>query len=133
MNRMNTNTSSAIVRPLFDHHNERTQAQRQQDVALVVQRAAQGDRAAIDVVARRCRRMLLDVARLTLGGRFRREAEDVVQDFFVVLLEGKLRFDPEPSRAVPWMCDIVRAMAQKNRQERLRDWGLDDQQEEGRR
>ena len=49
---------------------------------------------------------------------YEHEAEDVLQDFFVALLERRSRFTPARGRAIPWMCEAVRALAR----ERNPDW-----------
>jgi len=49
----------------------------------------------------------------TLGGPLAHEAEDVVQDFSVSLLEGDQVVMPSRGRAVSWMRGVVRAMARK--------------------
>jgi DNA-directed RNA polymerase specialized sigma24 family protein len=62
--------------------------------------------------------MLLGVARRSLGKHFGDEAEDVVQDFCIALVEKCLRFVPVRSDAIAWMRDVVRQMAKANRAER---------------
>lgn len=59
-------------------------------------------------------------------GDFAQEAEDVVQDLLLELLEGRSRFTPAHGEAIPWMCGIVRAMARKRRAERQREWGIEE-------
>jgi len=87
----------------------------------VGRRAAAGDRKAIRLGAR-----LLAEARAALGSRFKHEAEDVVQDFFVALLERQSRFLPAQGRAIQWMCGLVRARARNARGDRKREWGIDE-------
>jgi DNA-directed RNA polymerase specialized sigma24 family protein len=99
-----------------------TDAQRLADFDDLVRRASQGDRRAINAVAIAFSTDLLKEAQAVMGG-FAQDAEDVVQDFFVMLLEARSQFTPAHGRAIPWMCGIVRAMARKHRANRRRDWG----------
>ncbi len=79
------------------------------------------------------RRSLTGVA-ITLGptllaeaaavlGEHEEEAADVLQDFYVYLLEGRLRHAPADGAVMPWMCGLVRTIAQRRRAERERDQG----------
>jgi hypothetical protein len=83
-----------------------TDAQRLDDFDALVALATQGDRRAIGAIAIAMSPMLLDEARGLLGD-FEHEAGDVLQDFFVWMLEGKTRFTPARGRALPWMCGII--------------------------
>jgi DNA-directed RNA polymerase specialized sigma24 family protein len=56
-------------------------------------------------------------------GDFAHEAEDVLQDFLLSLLERQSRFTPAQGRAIPWMCGLVRSMAGRRRAEREQEWG----------
>jgi Sigma-70 region 2 len=69
---------------------------------------------------------LLAEAKAVLGPDFEDEAADVLQDFFLSLVEGRSRFAPERGRALPWMFGIVRAIAAKTRADRAADWGIDE-------
>ncbi len=62
--------------------------------------------------------MLRKEARAVLR-EFAQDADDVLQDCFLFLLEGKSPFLPAHGRAVVWMCRTVRAIA-RTRRERLR-------------
>ena len=59
-------------------------------------------------------------------GVYEEESADVLQDFFLLLLEGRLRFSPADGPALPWMCRGVRQLAKLRREERERDWGKED-------
>jgi DNA-directed RNA polymerase specialized sigma24 family protein len=94
----------------------------------LVMRASQGDRRAIGAIAVAIGPKLLVEVR-TMLGEFDQEAEDVLQDFLLALLERRLRFDPAHGRAMPWMCRMVRAFAWRRSEERERDWGLEIEEE----
>lgn len=64
-----------------------------------VRRACRGDRDAADVVARELRHVLLQVVRPHLGD-FEDDADDVVDDLFVAMLEERFSIDPAPADAV---------------------------------
>jgi RNA polymerase sigma-70 factor (ECF subfamily) len=76
----------------------------------LIRRAAQGDRNAIGALARTFRPQLVGTARKHLDNRS--DAEDLVQDLFVLLLEGKL--DPPRSRepALGWLLRTVATLAE---------------------
>lgn len=77
----------------------------------VIRRAARGNRDAIDQVARELRPELVEHAQEHLA-RFDMDAEDVVDDVLLALLERAL---VEPSRkvcAVQWLLDRVALFAQ---------------------
>ena len=119
MNTHRHNTQSQV--PSTPH----TDAQRLADFDDLVRRASQGDRRAIGAIAIAFSADLLKEARAVMGD-FAHEADDVLQDFFVSMLEGQSRFTPAQGRAIPWMCGIVRAMARKHRAHREREWGIED-------
>jgi Sigma-70 region 2 len=95
-----------------------TAAENQDAFEDLVLRASQGDRRAIGAIAIAFGPRLLHEARACLEG-YEHEAEDVLQDFFLALLERRSRFTPARGRAIPWMCEAVRALAR----ERNPDWG----------
>jgi DNA-directed RNA polymerase specialized sigma24 family protein len=107
-------TASARKAP-FSNTQPRTDAQHQDDFDELVRRATHGDRRALGAVAIAFSPPLLEEAREVLGEDFAQEAGDVLQDFFLMLLERRSRFVPAQGRAVPWMCGIVRAMARRHR------------------
>ncbi len=76
----------------------------------VARRALEGDRAAIGELARGFRAEMVEHAHAHLR-RFDCDAEDVVQDVFVEMLEGKLRQPPKSQSAVVWLLGILAARA----------------------
>jgi DNA-directed RNA polymerase specialized sigma24 family protein len=102
-----------------------TGAQLQADFNDLVWRATHGDRRALGAVAIAISPLLHDEAREVLG-EFAQEAGDVLQDFFLALLEGRSRFIPAHGRALAWMCGIIRAMARAHRAECERRWSRGD-------
>ena len=77
----------------------------------VIRRAARGNRAAIDQLARELRDAMVAHAEEHMA-RFDMDAEDVVQNVFLALLERSL---VEPARAVcavTWLLDRVALFAQ---------------------
>ena len=99
-------------------------AQVQAEFADLVVRATQGDRRAVGAIAAAFGPVLLREARAVLGP-FKQDDEDVVQDFFLSLLDGRLRYVPPQGRAAEWMCGVVRAMAKTYRKEREREWDIE--------
>jgi DNA-directed RNA polymerase specialized sigma24 family protein len=88
----------------------------------LVSRACEGDTRAIRMLGVTAGPDLVKEARSALGG-FKDEAKDVVQDVFLAMLEGKLRFMRRIGHAMPWLKSIVRVSATKRRSEREREWG----------
>jgi DNA-directed RNA polymerase specialized sigma24 family protein len=103
-------------------HDSGPDTQQQDDFDDLVRRAAHGDRRAIGAIAIAFGPSLLDEARHVLGPH-EHEAEDVLQDFFLTLLEGGSRFVPAHGSAIRWMGDIIRTIALRRRTERDRDRG----------
>ncbi len=95
------------------------------DLDALVVAAAHGDRRALGAIAVAFGPRLIGEAKAILGRFFEEEATDLVQDFFVSLLEGRSRFAPQRKRALPWMFGIVRAAATKARAERVEDWAME--------
>src|SRR5258708_39658689 len=87
-------TPAAPVQPANDD------AQIAAELDEIGRRAAAGDRKAIGAIAVKLRPRLLAEARAVLGSRFKHEAEDVGQDFFVALLERQSRFLPPQVRPI---------------------------------
>jgi hypothetical protein len=115
---------TTTVTSISFHPLPKTDAQLQDELDVLVLRAAQGDDRAIAAIAVAFAPMLLGEASAVLGD-FEDEAADVLQDFLGLLLERRSRFTPAQGRAIPWMCGLVRAMARKHRSEREREWGVD--------
>ena len=80
----------------------------------VARKALAGDRGAIETLARELRADMVEHAQAHLG-RFDCDAEDVVQDVFVALLEGTLRQAPKGQSAVVWLLAIVEIQAHRAR------------------
>jgi hypothetical protein len=97
--------SSPRSRIPFNH------TQVEDDFDDLVMCAARGDSRAVGAIAVALGPMLLEEARVVLG-EYADEDGDVLQEFLLVLLEGRTRFRPAHGRAVPWMCRTVRAIAQ---------------------
>ena len=91
----------------------------------LVARALRGDPSAVEAVARTHGPMLLLEAERVLGAAFKQESEDVVQDLFVSMLEGRIDVLPVKGRAIEWIRGVVRAVARKRLSARERDWGTD--------
>lgn len=105
-----------------------TDEQLQDEFDALVANACRGDHRAAAAIEIAFRESLVRAARAEMG-EFAQDAEDVVQDFFVFLLEGESPFLPQQGRAIAWLHEIVRTLARKYRRDRAREWGLD---EEGR-
>ena len=76
----------------------------------VARSALAGNRAAIAELARRYRGAMVEHAHAHLR-RFDCDAEDVVQDVFVEMLEGELPQAPASESAVVWLLGIVAVRA----------------------
>lgn len=77
----------------------------------VIRRAARGDRDAIALLAREARRQMIEHAEEHMA-RFDMDAEEVVQNVLVALLERALREPPRDVCAVQWLLDRVALFAQ---------------------
>jgi DNA-directed RNA polymerase specialized sigma24 family protein len=113
------NRQLSVVQP-------QTDAQHQDEFDDLVQRATRGDRRALGAIAIALSPTLLQEAREVLGEDFAQEAGDVLQDFFLMLLEGRSRFVPAHGRGLAWMCGIIRSMARRYRKAREMEWGIGD-------
>src|SRR5271169_3177027 len=115
------NTETFAIDRTNDAANDTTTDERTRDeFDELVTRASGGDRHAIGAIAVALGPRLLGEARAILG-EFDQEADDVLQDFFLALLERRLRFEPAHGRAMPWMCRMVRAIAWRRSEESERD------------
>jgi DNA-directed RNA polymerase specialized sigma24 family protein len=99
----------------------RDDAQIQDEFDDLVTRACDGDRHALAAIALAFSTSLLKEARAELG-RFKHDADDVLQDFFIAVMEGGARFDRDEEHAHAWMNRIVREIARTHRADRERDW-----------
>jgi len=77
----------------------------------VIRRAARGNRAAIELLARELRPQMVEHAEEHMA-RFDMDAEDVVQNVFLALLERALGAPPRAACAVQWLLDRVTLFAQ---------------------
>jgi DNA-directed RNA polymerase specialized sigma24 family protein len=115
--------TTAIRNKAISSIHPQTDAQVQDDFDDLVARATQGDRRALAAIAIAMSPTLLEEARGLLGD-FEDEAGDVLQDFFVWMLECRSRFTPARGRALAWMCGIIRAMARRRRAQCEKRWGI---------
>ena len=75
----------------------------------LIRRAAHGERPAIELLARRYRRQLVSAARRRVNAI---DADDVVQDLFVLLLVGSLTPPGPRESASAWLGNTVAAVAE---------------------
>jgi len=115
--------TTAIRNSAVSSIHSKTDAELQDEFDDLVQRATHGDRRALGALAMAISPILLKEARGLLGN-FKDEAGDVLQDFFVWMVESQTRFTPARGRALAWMCGIIRAMARKHRAECEKRWGI---------
>jgi DNA-directed RNA polymerase specialized sigma24 family protein len=81
----------------------------------LVAAAAAGNTRAIGAIAIAFTPLLLKEARQELGRRHRQDAGDVLQEFFLALVVGKLTFPSIRGGALPWMKREVRSLANSAR------------------
>jgi DNA-directed RNA polymerase specialized sigma24 family protein len=85
-----------------------------QELCELLGNAARGDRRAIGAIAIAFGPSLLKIARRET--RHEEDAEEVIQDLFVHLLEGRAaRFPPERQRDLRWLGGLVQALARSRR------------------
>ena len=77
----------------------------------VIRRAARGDREALALLAREFRMQMVEHAEDHMA-RFDIDAEDVVQNVLLALLERALPEPPRSACAVQWLLDCVALFAQ---------------------
>ena len=78
---------------------------------VLVRDATLGNRYAITCVAMAFGGLLLDEARAALGSWYEEEAADVVQDFYLGLVEGRFEFPEIRGCARAWMRRVIRSIA----------------------
>ncbi len=123
---MNIEQENAKEKPHFETPQPANDTQLQDDFDDLVTRASEGDRRAVGAIAVAIGPSLLKEARAAMKG-LDGEAEDVVQDFFLFLVERRSPFNRADGRALHWMHRIVRVMAQqRRREERRRRFAYDD-------
>jgi DNA-directed RNA polymerase specialized sigma24 family protein len=117
---MKTSSKSPSCRPTF---NPRFESKHQADFDLLVQRASRGDGKAIGAIAVAFTPLFLEQAEAELGP-FKDDAEDVLEDFLLFLLEGRWPYVSRPGDAKPWLHRMVATIARTRRSERERErWG----------
>jgi DNA-directed RNA polymerase specialized sigma24 family protein len=95
-----------IAKPANDH----------ESLDQLITLAARGDRRAIGAIAIQIGPVLLRLARQEI--RHPQDGEDLLQDLYVHLLEGRAaRFPPARGRGLSWLEGLVRAMARSRRRE----------------
>jgi len=109
----------------FDAHTIVTFLECQEDFDTLVMLASRGDRRAIGAIAAALGGELLKVARKALEG-CEDEADDVIQDFLLSLVEERWPFNREQGGGQAWMFGIVRMIARNRRRESRRFSGLDE-------
>ena len=95
----------------------------EEDFRDLVVAATRGDLCAASALADAFYPTLVAEAAAVLDPWQRAHAEDVVNDFFVSICEGRNRFVPKKHDAVTWMVRIVRAIDQTRRREESRMGG----------
>ena len=85
-----------------------------------VRLACEGDRDAADVVARELRTRLVNKAAAALGGRLQQDADDVVHDLLVAMLEGRIRPKRGRGEAVQTLLRMAVAYARRHAHEARR-------------
>ncbi len=91
-------------------------------VEELVQRASRGDRRAATAVYLAYKWVLLGEARMALGP-FEQDAEEVVQEFLLLLLGGRWPYVPRFGKPGQWLRRTVCTLAEAWRADRERDWG----------
>jgi DNA-directed RNA polymerase specialized sigma24 family protein len=106
MNRQNRNTALHLANPS-------TAAAALLDLDAIARRAFDGDRVAMDVLARELHARLVHAARIALGD-LEHEADDVVQDLFVAILEGRVRAPRGPGEALAYLLRLTGVFARRH-------------------
>jgi hypothetical protein len=104
---------------------EAIQSTRARSLEAAIHLACEGDTEAADQVARELRERMVAEARDNLG-IFVMEAEDVVDDLFVEMLECHVHPPRGHGRAVPMLLRIVADLARRRMLERAADWDAED-------
>jgi DNA-directed RNA polymerase specialized sigma24 family protein len=105
--------TTQFIAPKADNDTQSQDAEFDELVTL----AAGGDRRAVGAIAIALGPSLLKEARTVLKG-LENEAEDVLQDFLLFLLERRAPFNRANGHAMEWMHRMVRTIAHQRRRER---------------
>jgi DNA-directed RNA polymerase specialized sigma24 family protein len=92
-----------------------------ESVEALVERASRGDRNAVTAIAIAYRWVLLGEARVVLGP-YEQDAEDVLQELLLLLLEGRWPYAPGFGPPGKWLRATVRRLAEAWRADREREW-----------
>jgi hypothetical protein len=106
---MKPNRSNAALRIVASS----TQAHPPLDLDDVIRRAFEGDRDALAIMFRELRPRLIREARITLGD-LDHEADDVVQDLAVAILEGRVRAPRGRREGLPALLRLTGVFARKH-------------------
>jgi DNA-directed RNA polymerase specialized sigma24 family protein len=91
-----------------------------QDLDDLVARASRGDRRAIGALAVAFGPALRGEARQALG-KAAPDADDLLQELYVFLLEARIPYLPGYGRAIQWICGVIRVLADRWRDRRRRE------------
>ncbi len=90
-----------------------------------IQLACEGDRAAVNLVAHEHWALLLKEVTAVLGDRFAQDADDVVNDLFVAMLEREVPFARCRQDALPNLRIMARLYAEKHLRDACERWNVD--------
>jgi DNA-directed RNA polymerase specialized sigma24 family protein len=113
---MNPNTNHSPINSSTPQLTAARPANDHESLDQLITLAARGDRRAIGAIAIEAGPVLLRLARQEI--RHPQDGEDLLQDLYVHLLEGRAaRFPPAKGRGLTWLQGLVRAMARSRRRE----------------
>ncbi len=116
MNHKKSNAAEVVVR--FLEPRPAGEAERAEGIEGLVRRAAGGDVRAVGAVAIAYGPVLVEHARAELGRRHEDDAADVVQEFYLGLLDLRMRMPAIRRCAVAWMRRMVGHLAREHVRER---------------
>jgi DNA-directed RNA polymerase specialized sigma24 family protein len=114
----------ATVRSITSPGDLSAEEERSRKVSIeeLVRRASRGDRNAATAVYLAYKWVLLGEARRALGP-WEDDAEEVVQEFLLLLLGGRWPYVPHFGKPGQWLRRTVCTLAEGWRDDRERDWG----------